>query len=177
MTGPETLRRSGATAMALAAALWLVAQAEAATCGPAPDVVASADVVFVGTLTAADSTGTQATFAVEEVWKGDDLPSVVAVTGSPGQWFVPAPLTRYLVLATAAGGTLHVGNECNQAYLWDASMAAQRPSTAHPPLSASTDAVVEVPVPILVIAGIVALVAGVSLVAFRGPRTPTDGAD
>ena len=176
MTGP-TLRRSGGIVVALPVVLWLVASAEAATCGPGPATIAAADVVFVGTLTAADATGTQATFAVEEVWKGDDLPSLVAVTGSPGQWFDPAPRTLYLVLATAAGGKLHVSNECNGAYGWDGSMGDLRPATAHPPVGAATDAQIEVPVPILVVAGVVALVAGISLVAFRGPRTPADGAN
>lgn len=176
MTGLDTLRRSGGIAVTLLALLWLAASADAATCGPGPATIAAADVVFVGTLTAADATGSQATFAVEEVWKGYDLASVVTVTGSPGQWSRPASITRYLVLARVTGGTLQLGVECNQAYPWDASLAAERPATAHPPVGAATDAEIQVPLPIFVGAGIVALVAGISLVAFRGPRTPPGGA-
>jgi hypothetical protein len=112
------------------------------------------------------------------VWKGDDVPSEVTVTGSPGQWLDPAPSPRYLVLARAIAGTLRADLECHRAYPWDVSMAVQRPPTAHPPGDgASTDAGVEVPIEILVFAGIVALVAGISFVAFRGTGTGAKASD
>ena len=172
MTSPSGFRRAGATVAGVVASVCLVAPMGAATCGPAPGIIATASVVFVGTLTAVDAAGSQGTFAVEEVWKGDDVPSEVTVSGSAGQWLPRVPATRYLVLAKAIGGTLRAdGGECHQAYPWDDSMAVHRPATAHPPLGASADAGVEIPFEVLLFGGIVLLVAGISFLAFKGTGT------
>ena len=178
MTSPSGFRRAGTTLAALAASVCLVAPMGAATCGPAAGIISTASVVFVGTLTTVDATGSQATFAVEEVWKGDDVPSEVTVSGSAGQWLPPNPAARYLVLAKAIGGTLRAdGSECHQAYAWDNSMAVQRPATAHPPVGGSTDAGVEVPFEVLLFGGIVLLVAGISFVAFKGTGAAARASD
>jgi hypothetical protein len=153
----------------LCAGAWavLTTTTQAATCGPNP---IKADVVFVGTLTGADDKGGRATFAVEDVWTGD-VPAVVEVTGSPGQWSGQPGATRYLVIASVVGGSLQVGGDClGYAAPWDPSMAAERPSGAHPPGSLSTGD--GVPIPLLLMAGVVAVLVVVSLVAFRQRRTP-----
>ena len=162
--------RSGIWLGVLGACAWAACASatQAATCGPGPDVIAAADVAFVGTLTGADDKGQVGTFAVEEVWKGSEVPPVIQVIGAPGQWSAPLAATRYLVLANVVGGGLQIGGECNNAYLWDASMAIQRPAGAHPPLG--SDTVDGPPIPILIMAGIVAVLAIASLIAFRPTR-------
>lgn len=163
--------RSGSTVWlgVLCASAWasLATTTQAATC---PNQVNVADVVFVGTLTGADDKGGRATFAVEEVWTGD-LPAVVEVTGSPGQWSGQPGATRYLVIASVGAGGLEVGGDCKgYGVPWDPSMAAERPSGAHPPRSSSTSD--GLPVPLLVLGGLAAVLVVVSLIAFRQTRTP-----
>jgi len=48
---------------------------------PLPDAVAQAEIAFVGTVTATINDGRWATVAVEEIWKGPDMPPVVEVHG------------------------------------------------------------------------------------------------
>jgi hypothetical protein len=177
MSGLNTLSPRCRVAVGLVAATALVSlapAARAATCGPAAVTIGAADVAFVGVMTTVDSAGTRATFAVEEVWKGDAVPAAVEVSGPDGQqWTDPSAAgARYLVLAMVVGGRLRVGTECNQPYLWDPSLAAARPATAHPPQSPAAGG--DVPIPLLLIAGIVLLVAGVSAVAFRSPPKAAD---
>ncbi len=161
--------RTGATVVAVIAVMLLrPAQGQGATCVSDPASVAAADMAFIGNLTGVNPAGDQATLAVEEVWSAGDLPAVVVVTGSPGQWS-GATATRYLVLATVVAGSLHVGvGECDIAVPWDASYAAIRPASSHPPQAASEQG--GLPVPLLVIAGAAALIGAISLVAFRPSR-------
>jgi hypothetical protein len=143
----------------------LATATQAATCA-AP----TSGVVFVGTLTSADDTSGRATFAVEDVWSGGDVPAVVEVAGSPGQWNRQPPDARYLVLATVVGGKLDLRSECSHALPWDESMAAERPATAHPPTTGTTDS--GVPYQLLVVVGVVLLIGAVSAFAFRRTRAP-----
>jgi uncharacterized metal-binding protein len=176
MSGPIAVRRHRRVAAAMVAAASLASVAPtalAATCGPGSITIDLADVAFVGTMTAVDSAGMQATFAVDEVWKGD-VPAAVAVTGPAGQqWTDPSMAgARYLVLATVVGGGLRVGEGCNLPYLWDPSMAAARPAAAHPPTD--RDAVLVLPIELIIIAGAVLLLATVSILAFRSPPKAVD---
>lgn len=175
MIGLRSASRSGSIALTLVAAASLAAHvpaARAATCPPIAVAMGAADVVFVGTLTATDSLGERASFAVEEVWKGQDVPAAVEVRGFHGQWEGTGALTgtRYLMLATVVGSSLQGGDGCNGPYLWDGSMAALRPDTAHPPESPPTSE--GVPLALILVAGVVALLVGISLVAFRPTREP-----
>jgi hypothetical protein len=176
MSGSNALRRRFRVAVASVAAASLASLATTAlgaTCPPVQVAIGSADVAFVGTMAAVDSAGTQATFAVEEVWKGGDLPTEVEVIGLFGlQWTDPSMAgARYLVLADVVAGGLQVGGECNQVSLWDPSMAEARPATAHPP--AVQDAELDLPIPLILIGGVILLVAAVSAFAFRSsPKTP-----
>jgi hypothetical protein len=169
MIGAKAIRRTAAMALPLAAAASLLAlPAGAATCVSDPASVAAADVAFVGTLTGTNPAGDQVTLAVQEVWSAGDLPAAVVVNGVPGQW---SGMTAgsYLVLATVVDGGLRIGvGECDIAIPWDASYAALRPATAHAPQAVSEQG--GLPVPLLVIAGAVGLVAVVSLLAFRPTR-------
>ncbi len=171
MTVLRSLRRIGGIALASGAAMTLAAPALAATsCGPVAVMIGAADVAFVGTMTVVDPAGARATFAVEEVWKGGDLPANVEVTHPFGlPWTDPSAAgARYLVIANVVGGALQVEGGCNQAYPWDPSLAAARPSTAHPPQSPAPSG--DVPLPLLLIAGSVLLLGVVSAIAFRRTR-------
>ncbi len=142
--------------------------ARAATCPPPDLAISQAAVVFVGTLTAVDAGGGHTTFAVEEVWKGDDVPAVVVLAGSPGQWTGWTPSgDSYLVIANVVGGTLQAGDGCNGPLVWDASLAGLRPTMTHPPLSPDAT---DLPIPLLVVVGAVLLVGGISALAFRTRR-------
>jgi hypothetical protein len=167
-----------AIAIGLAGLCAAIAQpAGAATCGMNEKQVANADVAFVGTMTAASTAGDRATFAVTEVWSARDLPAVVQVSSTAGQWSLAPPdagAQQYLVLADAVDNALVVRFECDVAratlaFPWDPSYAAFRPATAHPP-TGSDEAQGTFPVQFLLIIGAAALIAAVSAFAFRRTR-------
>jgi len=133
MSGLDRLRRTGAFAVAVVAATTLAAPTWAA-CGVTPEAVAQAEVAFVGSLTDVSADGAQATFKIEEVWRGPGLSaggSSPNVFASPGTFQMPpagAPAFRYLILAHTAGGRLVTGDECRLfPFPWDDSYAAFRP--------------------------------------------------
>ena len=177
------MRRRSATGPAIAIGLAglcaaVALPAGAATCGMNEKQVLNADVAFVGTMTAASATGDRATFAVTEVWSARDLPAVVQVSSTVGQWSVApdAGAQQFLVLADAVENTLVVRFECDVvhatlAFPWDPSYAAFRPATAHPPTS-SEESQGTFPVQFLVIIGAAALIAAASALAFRRTRDP-----
>lgn len=145
--------------------------AGATSCPPPELAVSQVAVVFVGTLTAVDATAAQLTFAVEEVWKSDDVPAVVVLIGSPGQWSQWTPTgDSYLVIANVVGATLQAADGCNGPIPWDASMAGLRPATAYQPANAAPGG--GVPIPLFLMAGIVALIGAISFLAFRRTRSP-----
>jgi hypothetical protein len=64
------------------------ADASCAIWGTETEMLADADVVFVGTVAAVRNESRSATVKVEEVWQGPDLPTTVEVDGGqePGVW-------------------------------------------------------------------------------------------
>lgn len=177
------MRRRSATRTAVAIGVaWmgvaLAVPTLGATCGMTAQIVGNAKVAFVGTLTAASGAGDLATFAVTEVWGPEDLPAVVQITSTPGQWSTPPAgpgPQQFLVLADPVGGSLMVRFECDVAHAtlafpWDPSYAALRPATAHPPgIAESGDGV---PAQLLFVIGIAAVLVLVSVLAFRRTRDP-----
>lgn len=151
----------------------------AATCGMNENLVANADVAFVGTMTALSATGDRATFAVTEVWSARDLPPVVQISTTAGEWAMSPPdagVQSFLVLADVVENTLVMRFECDVAHAtlafpWDPSYAAFRPGTAHPP-GGSAESQGNFPIQFLVIIGAAALIAAASAVAFRRTRDP-----
>ena len=176
------MRRRSATGPAIAIGLAglcaaVALPAGAATCGMNEKQVLNADVAFVGTMTAASATGDRATFAVTEVWSARDLPAVVQVSSTVGQWSVApdAGAQQFLVLADAVENTLVVRFECDVvhatlAFPWDPSYAAFRPASAHPPSLAESGG--GVPVQLLFVIGLAAVLVLVSALAFRRTRDP-----
>jgi hypothetical protein len=177
MTGMESLRRISAILLSATAAITLAAPAMAA-CGLTVESVAKAEVVFVGLLTEVGADGNNATFNVEENWRGSELvvgkAVVIDTTNSLQRLELPPPGTpasasRYLVLANTVGGQLHTGDSCEVfPFPWDDSYAAFRPTEAPPPGESPTadagfpGAVVAVGAALLVLAvvGVVAFSRG-----------------
>jgi hypothetical protein len=166
-----------ALALAGVLAAWAV-PALAATCGVEAVTIGRADVVFVGTPTAVSAPGDRATFTVEEVWSGGDLPLTVEVSGEPGQWEMRpagAQAPRYVVIAEASGDQLLVTNQCDVPHpsvsvVWEPGFAAARPASAHPPVGAATGS--GPPVQLLIALAVLALIGAISAIAFRRTRQP-----
>jgi hypothetical protein len=127
---------------------WLPINPANADCAAEPTAsggIATADVVFVGTVIDVANSGRYATFAVEEVWKGSADDEVVVHGGPPdpsGDEFVTSSAERryelglrYLVTAydndiyTGAGGVLG-DNTCSGTTVWTDSLAGLRPTDA-----------------------------------------------
>ena len=174
----ETLRRISAILLSATAAMTLAAPALAA-CGLTAESVAKAEVLFVGLLTGVSPDGNNATFQVQEIWRGSVLVVGKGVgidtTNSlqllerppPG-----APPSSYLVLANVVAGQLHTGDSCEIfPFPWDASYAAFRPADA-PGESPTTGA--GFPGAVVAVGAALLVLAVVGVVAFR--RGPARGA-
>ena len=111
-----------------------------ALCGEAPSIpdgIARADIAFVGTVANLSRGNSYATFAVEDVWRGDDLPAVVTIhpwregfTEDEHVWRLGG---HYLVVVHDDAGTLW-DNACCVTRPWTDGLTALRPADAHPPV-------------------------------------------
>lgn len=133
------------------------------------DVLAAADVVFVGTV-ADVRHDTTAQFDVEEVWKGD-VPARVTVQGGPdGPGIATSvdrswrPGTRYLVVPRVVAGELR-DDQCSPTREWTDELEEFRPATAGPPQSVMVPSGPSDGTVVAVAAGVLALaVAGTAVV-------------
>ena len=166
----------GAVAMGVAAPV-------AASCRVLPDpaqAIREAQVAFVGTVVAVSNNDRWATVAVEEVWRGPDLPTTVEVRGGPAgntatsidRTFVAA--TRYLFTVSAAGGGL-TDTACSATTPWTPELARLRPADARAPIRAAVEPTATDPIsvaaPLIAVAAIGAALFGiVALLALRRRR-------
>jgi hypothetical protein len=170
---PPSRRRLAIPTLALAL-LALGSAPVAADCnlaGPVEEVLPTAEVAFVGTVS--QVIGAMALFEVHEVWAGPvghtvevhGLASGVEFTEDDRRW---EPGTTYLVLPYTEGGDLR-DSICTATTEWTDDLAALRPADAviHEPAQ-SPEASGSMTIPI--VAGVIALVALISIVAFRRPR-------
>jgi hypothetical protein len=100
------MRKFWIAAVGLGWLVWLP-QAAGASCAELPRLaqsVASADVIFVGRVTAVTNGSRWATVAIEDVWKGRDLPAAVEVHAGPAD--PPGPLQA----ASSVDRTYRVGS-------------------------------------------------------------------
>jgi len=145
----RSLRLAGAVSLLVGA--WLLGSAPmaAALCADIPDPrteLGRGGVAFVGVATYV--TGERwATFHVEEVWSGDELPEWLEVAGTqiekPGLPYVFASVgstdrewdggTRYLVFPEQFDGQ-QVDGDCSGTTEWHDDLAELRPATAHAPV-------------------------------------------
>lgn len=125
-------------ASGIIASFALAPAATLASCRAGPDIkaaVASADIVFVGTVTATSKEGT-ATVAVEDVWRGPDQPAqVVLRVGSVGNTATSVDRTvavgeKYLFVPYLAADGMLADNQCTSTTPWSADLAGLRPAEA-----------------------------------------------
>ncbi len=142
------LRAIVAVSVVATAALFAAPSIAVADCMGPPafdEAVKTADIILVGTVTETINGNRWATVAVEEIWRGPDVPATLQIKGGPdanaassvdrafevGQRYVFFP---YIEADTeplpgvAAGGL--ADNSCTSTQIWDDSMAAFRPADA-----------------------------------------------
>jgi hypothetical protein len=163
----QRLAAAGLAAVAMATA---TTPALGACAGPSAATLARVDVAFVGTLTAVRLDGSVATFEIEEVWRGDELPAAgpsPEVFSALGMFEMPpagVPAVRFLVLARHEDGHLRTGDDCDAyPFPWDPAYAAVRPADAR----SAAPAAVGVPWQLLAVLGASGLIVAVSVLAFR----------
>ncbi len=135
-----------AAAVLAAAALWAPAGASASCIAPPPGQApwASADAVFLGTVTSVANGARWATVRVEEVWHGPDQPAEVIVRGGPeGDAMTSVDRTytvgmRYVFAVIVEDGAL-LDNSCSGTTPVDAiDLDAVRPAEFREPGSSTT---------------------------------------
>lgn len=130
----------------------------------------TADIVFVGTVSATAENNSWATVSIEEVWKGPDLPAVFQVRGGEGGNVATSvdrefkAGTRYLFVPYEMQDGFASDNSCSATQEWDAALVGLRPADARGPIGGTPPA----PAPFdlagaLAPIGVAALVAGVLL--------------
>lgn len=137
--GPmSTVRRTLLRMSLVGLVVGSLAQAPAALASCAPPepldrVIATSDVVIVGTVTALANSDRWAQVKVEEIWKGGPLPATVEVHGGAGdpntfssvdRTYVPG---RYL-FTVFRDGTALADNACSGTTAWTEDLAAFRPA-------------------------------------------------
>ena len=150
---PMHLKRLALVPALAAFALLAIPSAALADCAMPPDIktaALSADIVFVGTVTATENRGSWATVMVEEIWRGPDQPAEVLIKGGPGgnsatsvdRTFEVG--VKYLFFPYADPGTEPLpgavsglsDNSCTSTTQWSEDLAGLRPSDAHAPSAA-----------------------------------------
>jgi len=106
---------------------------------PIEAAVNSAEILFVGTVTATSNRDSWATVQIEEIWKGPDQPASVLVKGGPGgnaatsvdRTFQVG--VKYVFFPYLDGATL-ADNACTSTTPWSDGLLGLRPSDARTPL-------------------------------------------
>jgi hypothetical protein len=132
--------------LALVAALliaFIVPGGAAASCiqpPPLDEAMASADVVFVGTVTGVANHDRTATVLVHEVWKGPDMASTVRVLGGPEDENTGSSVdrmytagTRYLFVVQIEQGRLS-DSACSSTQEMTPDLAVARPAVVRTPI-------------------------------------------
>lgn len=110
---------------------------------PIEEAVRTADLVFVGSVTAIADGGRSASVRVEEVWRGGEMPAEVTVLGGtePAQPMEDDRTfeagVRYVFFPFVVDGQL-VDSICTATAPWVEGFAAVRPADARTPLPSAT---------------------------------------
>ncbi len=158
---------TGLLAGAGIAALSMSALSVAASCAATPvlgQALATAPVVFVGTVTGLDSGGRIASVHVDDVWKGVGVGSDVTVVGTPDTAAAATSVDRtyasgqqYLFVPVGGSGTQFQDNQCTATQPYVASLGSLRPAAA-PGRPAASAADAGRYWPVYVVLGLAALV-------------------
>ena len=136
------------------------------------EAVQTAEIVFVGTVTATTNRNSWASVEVHEVWRGPDQPSAVVIKGGPGGNAATSvdrafePGVRYLFFPYVDPEIGLADNSCTSTQPWTEAMVALRPADARAPTGASPTesgfdaAGLLVPLGVAVLVGAVLLVVG-----------------
>lgn len=161
-------------------AMALVASPARGSCAAPPGLaehLASADVVFVGTVVELSNADRTAVVAVEETWTGPALAATITVQGGPDDPTIASSVDRtfvlgghYLFAVLSAEGKLW-DNICSATREWVPELAAMRPDeVSRPPEATEPISEERFPVATLVVGAVALLLAGVSVLAFRARR-------
>ena len=174
----RTMRLPAAFGTALGVAIGLAPGATLASCAEFPPIAEHldrAEVVFVGTVIGLVHDGRTAEVAVEEVWRGQEVPPRVTVYGAavPED---PSMMTsvdrtyqsdaRYLFAVTLEDGRLR-DDSCTATQEWTDDLAAFRPTSVATPEPAEEGPLDGPPAPAVGIALAVLAIGAISLLAFR----------
>lgn len=149
--------RRSATVVIAVSVVFLAAPQAMASCAEAlPNALAieQGQTVFVGTVTSLDSDGRLATFAVDDVWKGE-VTAVAIVNGGPSlaelkEAGLGADIAtsvdrsydlgaRYLVVSHGMEDGVFRDNACSATQIYDVSLDEFRPDWAHAPSPVEAD--------------------------------------
>jgi hypothetical protein len=138
---------------------------------PVEEAMTSAEVVFVGTVTATTNRDTWANVTVEEVWKGPDQPVSVIVHGGPGgnaatsvdRTFEVG--TKYLLFPYVDERLGLADNSCTSTQPWTEALLPLRPANVRQPTGAPEGAGFDVggivgPLVVAIVVGALLLGAG-----------------
>lgn len=143
MTGRRVLRVVAGVA---AIGLLLTPTAVLADCmmpAPVQEAAQTADIVFVGTVTETANRNSWASVAVEEVWRGPDMPARVVVKGGSGGDGISSvdrsfqPGARYLFFPYASEQGDLADNSCTNTMEWSDDLEKIRPASVRQPLGAN----------------------------------------
>ena len=163
----------------IALGIWWMPATAAASCGGWPTIAAhlnAGDIVFVGTVAELADLNRTALVDVEEIWQGPEVSAQVTVhagTGDPNSMssvdrFYRAGV-RYLFAVRVVDGELR-DDACSATQEWSDDLALDRPVTAATPDAGPSSEVggeFNVPIAVLVAGLGLALLVGISAVAFR----------
>lgn len=102
---------------------------------PIEQVLKTAEIVFVGTVTATSNRDSWANVTVEEIWKGPDQAASIVIKGGPGGNAATSvdrsfkPGAKYLFFPYVSGGEL-LDNSCTLTTEWSADLQKLRPADA-----------------------------------------------
>jgi hypothetical protein len=119
-------------AFALTVSVLITAPPVGASCAVAPNlqrVIATAPIIFVGTVRRVGHYGTRATVRVQQVWRGENIPHTVIVNGSLGaESRVFQVNRRYLfVPERSSTNSPFQDDDCTATQLYTARVARYRP--------------------------------------------------
>lgn len=149
-------RRSATAVIAVSFVVLSAPRAMASCAEPLPDALAieQGQTVFVGTVTGLDNDGRLATFAVDDVWKGE-VSAIAVVNGGPSlaelkeaglgadiatsvdRWYELG--ARYLVVSHEIEDGVYRDNACSATQIYEARLDEFRPDWAHAPSPVETD--------------------------------------
>jgi len=113
---------------------------------PVKEAALKAEILFVGTVTETMNNESWASVAVEEIWRGPDLPVDVVVKGGPGGNAMTSvdrsfqAGVKYLFFPYADEQGALADNSCTNTMEWSVDLAALRPASVRQPLGTTEEA-------------------------------------